>query len=190
MSHTDERGDFSARARSGTRAVSESLSARYRPRDIARPAAMRVGRAGQGPGGPTAPPAAPIGYRCRPPELELESTRTLAALKIRNCDLDSGTRKELVRATVKVAIAERARARARVCFPTISERTPGYRPVPRKEGEMKPRRGVLLLPSLKPRTIVRGVGGCWRGVLVSSTKPRNMTGEASRKHAAGPSRES
>ena len=29
----------------------------YRPRDIARPAAMRVGRAGQGPGGPTAPPA-------------------------------------------------------------------------------------------------------------------------------------
>ena len=93
VSHTDERGDFSARARSGTRAVSESLSARYRPRDLARPAAIRVGRAGQGPGGPTAPPAATIGYRCRPPELELESTRTLAALKIRNCVLDSGTRK-------------------------------------------------------------------------------------------------
>ena len=85
----------------------------------------------------------------------MESTRTLAALKIRNCDLDSGTRKELVRATVKVAIAEpregtRASARA---FSNDFEAHAGLPPCT-QEGETI--RGVLLLPSLKPRTM-RGV---------------------------------
>ena len=49
-----------------------------------------------------------------PPLLESGGTRTLAALKIRKCDLDSRTRKELARATVKVAMAEEhARERER-----------------------------------------------------------------------------
>ena len=50
--------------------------------------------------------AAAICNRCRLPELESENTLTLAALEIRKCDLDSRTRKELARATVKVAMAE------------------------------------------------------------------------------------
>ena len=50
-----------------------------------------------------------------PPLLESGNTRTLAALKIRNRDLDSRKRKELALATVKVAMAElHARERARV----------------------------------------------------------------------------
>ena len=50
-----------------------------------------------------------------PPELKLGGTLTLAALKIRKCDLDSRTRKELARATVKVAFAYlQSRERERV----------------------------------------------------------------------------
>ena len=51
-----------------------------------------------------------------PTELRTGSTLTLAALKIRKCDLvlDHGTHKELARAMVKVAMSElHARARER-----------------------------------------------------------------------------
>ena len=41
-----------------------------------------------------------------PPGLKLGDKRTLAALKIRKCDLDSGMRKDLAHATVKVAMSE------------------------------------------------------------------------------------
>ena len=41
-----------------------------------------------------------------PPLFQTSVTLTLAALKIRKCDLDSGTHKDLVRAMVKVAMSE------------------------------------------------------------------------------------
>ena len=55
---------------------------------------------GQGLGGPSG--AAP--YESLPPDLESENTLTLARLLRCECDLDSGTRKLLARATVKTAL--------------------------------------------------------------------------------------
>ena len=51
------------------------------------------------------PPGAPP-YESLPPDLESENTLTLARLLRCECDLDSGTRKKLARATVKVAMDE------------------------------------------------------------------------------------
>ena len=66
---------------------------------------------GQGLGGPSG--AAP--YESLPPDLELENTRTLARLLACNCDLDSRTHNDIVRATVKVSMdEEHARERDRV----------------------------------------------------------------------------
>ena len=69
---------------------------------------------GQGPGGPSGGGD----MISLPPLLRSGRTLTLAALKIRKCDLDSRTRKELARATVKVAMAQvHARARERAPRP-------------------------------------------------------------------------
>ena len=66
---------------------------------------------GQGLGGPSG--AAP--YESLPPDLELGNTRTLARLLLCDCDLDSRTHNDIVRATVKVAMdEEQARERERV----------------------------------------------------------------------------
>ena len=60
---------------------------------------------GQGPGGPSGG----VGMKVLPPLFQTSVTLTLAALKIRECDLDSGTRKKSVRATVKVAMEKEQR---------------------------------------------------------------------------------
>ena len=69
---------------------------------------------GQGLGGPSG--AAP--YKSLPPDLELGNTRTLARLLASvacDCDLDSRTHNDIVRATSKVAMdEEQARERERV----------------------------------------------------------------------------
>ena len=61
-----------------------------------------------------------------PPELKTRGTLTLAALKIRKCDLDSRTHKDLARATVKVAMSElHAHARERALRPFRSAHARG-----------------------------------------------------------------
>ena len=57
---------------------------------------------GQGLGGPSG--AAP--YESLPPVLEPWDTLTLARLLVCDCDLDSRTRNDIARATVKVAMDE------------------------------------------------------------------------------------
>ena len=72
------------------------------------------------------PPAAPIGNRCRLSSSRGTRSRSqLWSMEIRTCDLDSRTRKELPRATVKVATAElHARERAHVFPDHFGARTP------------------------------------------------------------------